>query len=60
MAKAQSKPETRITPVMIERWMGSDNLDADSFLELLAQIANREYPVALFRDEVIDYSEETV
>lgn len=60
MAKAQWKPETHITPIMIERWMGSDNLDADSFLELLAEIANRQYAVSTFRDEVVSYSEETV
>lgn len=47
--------EIIITPYMIEQWIGSDNLSVDHFLDLLTEIANGDYPVEVFRDEVISY-----
>ena len=48
-------PDIQITPDMIEKWIGSDNIDTDHFLSLLADIANRDYPTEIFRDEVLSY-----
>jgi len=47
-----------ITKEMIENWMGSDNLDVDTFLDLLCDIANNKYPVALFKQEVLEYADD--
>lgn len=47
--------DVTITPYMIEKWIGSDNLDTDHFLNLLTDIVNGEYPVEVFRDEVLSY-----
>ena len=46
-----------VTPEMIEKWIGSDNLSTDHFLDLLADIANGDYPAELFKSEVLDYLE---
>ncbi len=48
-------PEIEITPNMIETWIGQDNLSVDHFLYMLSEIANGEYPVEIFRDEVLSY-----
>jgi hypothetical protein len=47
-----------ITKSMMEDWIGSDNLDPDSFLDLLCDLANGKYPVDLLRQEVLEYAEE--
>jgi len=47
-----------ITKNMLEDWIGSDNMDADSFLDLLLDLANGRYPVDLFKQEVEEYAEE--
>lgn len=44
-----------ITPAMIEAWQGSDNMNPDDFLCLLADIINGEYPIALFRQDVLEF-----
>lgn len=44
-----------ITPEMVEAWQGSDNLRVDDFIDLLADIANGDYPVELFREDVLDF-----
>lgn len=49
---------THITKRMIEDWVGSDNLDADSFLELLSDLINNKYPLDSFRKDVLDYADE--
>lgn len=46
-----------VTSEMIERWIGTDNLSTDHFLDLLADIANGDYPAELFKSEVLDYLE---
>ncbi len=47
-----------ITPSMIETWIGSDNLSVDHFLGLLAEIANGDYHISVFRNDVLAYMEE--
>ncbi len=47
--------DIQITPQMVEKWIGSDNLSVDHFLDLLSEIANGDYPVEIFRDEVLSY-----
>ena len=47
-----------ITKEMIEDWVGSDNLDADSFLDLLGDLINGKYTIENFRKDVSEYAEE--
>ena len=46
-----------ITKQMMENWIGSDNMDADSFLDLLVDIANGKYSPADLKEDVLDYAE---
>ena len=48
----------KISKAMLEDWIGSDNMDSDSFLNLLLDLINGKYPIDLFRDEVAEYAEE--
>ena len=48
----------KVTKAMVEDWVGSDNLDADSFLELLTDLINNKYPIENFKTDVLDYAEE--
>jgi hypothetical protein len=43
------------TKTDVENWMGSDNLDPDSFLDLLTDILNKEYTVDAFVADVTDF-----
>jgi hypothetical protein len=45
----------KITKYMVESWVGSDNMDADSFLNLLVDLINRDYPIYDFRADVFNY-----
>jgi hypothetical protein len=45
-----------ITKEMMEKWIGSDNMDADSFLDLLVDIANGKYPASALKEDVLDYA----
>jgi hypothetical protein len=45
-----------ITKQMMENWVGSDNMDADSFLDLLVDIANGNYPADILKEDVLDYA----
>ena len=45
-----------ITPKMVEQWIGSDNLSIDHFLDLLAEIANGDYHISVFRNDIIAYT----
>jgi hypothetical protein len=40
---------------MVENWVGSDNMDADSFLDLLVELINKDYPIYDFRADVFNY-----
>jgi hypothetical protein len=51
--------EVGITPSMIEAWMGSDNLGADNFIDLLTDIINGDYDIDLFRRDVLEYHNES-
>jgi hypothetical protein len=48
----------QITKNMLEDWVGSDNLDPDSFLDLLGDLINGKYSIELFRQDVLDYADE--
>ena len=45
----------KITKNMVENWVGSDNMDADSFLDLLVELINKDYPIYDFRADVFNY-----
>jgi hypothetical protein len=47
-----------ITKDMIEDWVGSDNLDPDSFLDLLCDLINDKYTIENFRIDVSEYAKE--
>lgn len=47
-----------ITKDMIEDWVGSDNLDPDSFLDLLTDLINGRYTIENFKTDVAEYAEE--
>jgi len=47
-----------ITKAMIEDWVGSDNLDPDSFLDLLVDLINEKYTVENFKKDVTEYADE--
>jgi hypothetical protein len=47
-----------ITKAMVEDWVGSDNLDADSFLDLLTDLINEKYTIENFKKDVTEYSDE--
>jgi hypothetical protein len=49
---------TKITKSMVEDWVGSDNLDPDSFLDLLTALINGEYTIENFKKDVTEYSDE--
>jgi len=48
----------KITKDMIEDWVGSDNLDPDSFLDLLVDLINEKYTIENFKTDVTEYAEE--
>ena len=48
----------KITKDMIEDWVGSDNLDPDSFLDLLTDLINEQYTIENFKTDVAEYAEE--
>ena len=43
---------------MIEDWVGSDNLDPDSFLDLLTDLINEQYTIENFKTDVAEYAKE--
>ena len=47
----------KITKEMIETWIGSDNMGTDEFLEILTDIINGDYPVEMFRKDVLEFME---
>ena len=49
-----------ITKEMVKSWVGSDNLQPDSFLDLLVEIANGQYPAKEFSKDVSDYQDENI
>lgn len=49
----------KVTKAMVEDWVGSDNLDSNSFLELLTDLINEKYTIDNFKKDVLDYAEES-
>jgi hypothetical protein len=47
-----------ITKAMVEDWVGSDNLDPDSFLDLLVDLINEKYTIENFKKDVTEYADE--
>jgi hypothetical protein len=47
--------QKKITPNMVRNWIGSDNLDTDSLLDLLTELINGEYSISDFQSDVLDY-----
>ena len=45
-----------ITKAMMEDWVGTDNLDPDSFLDLLTDLINEKYTIENFKKDVTEYS----
>lgn len=50
--------QEHITEEMIERWIGSDNMSVNDFIELLTEIINGEYTLANFRADVLEFHEQ--
>jgi hypothetical protein len=46
-----------ISKTMLEGWLGSDNMSADDFLDLLTEIINEDYPLDTFRTDVLEFME---
>ena len=47
-----------ITKKILEDWIGSDNMDADSFLDLLIDLLSGEYAIEDMREEIIKFQDE--
>ena len=47
-----------ITKAMVEDWVGSDNLDPNSFLDLLTDLINEKYTIENFKKDVAEYADE--
>ena len=47
----------KITKTMLKNWIGGDNLGSDDLVGLLLEVINLEYPVELFREEVLEYND---
>jgi hypothetical protein len=46
-----------ISKAMVEGWLGSDNMSVDDFLDLLTEIINEDYPLDIFRADVLEFME---
>ena len=47
-----------ITKKILENWIGSDNMDPDSFLELLLDLVNGDYSVESMKEEIIAFQDQ--
>lgn len=47
--------QQEITKEMVEQWQGSDNLGVDDLLDLLTDIVNGDYPIDIFKADVLEY-----
>ena len=47
-----------ITKKILENWIGSDNMDADSFLDLLVDLISGEYAIEDMKEEIIKFQDE--
>ena len=46
------------TKKILENWIGSDNMDPDSFLELLLDLVNGDYSVESMKEEIIAFQDQ--
>jgi len=46
-----------ISKAMVESWLGSDNMSTDDFLDLITDIINEDYPLDIFKSDVLDFME---
>jgi len=51
--------KTYVTSAMVKAWLGSDNLNVDSLVDLLTELANGGYTPTEFQSEVLDYEEQS-
>ena len=50
----------KVTKDMLEDWIGSDNMDSDSFLNLLLELINGKYAIEVFKQDVLEYAQESL
>jgi hypothetical protein len=46
-----------ISKARLESWLGSDNMSTDDFLDLITDIINEDYPLDIFRADVLEFEE---
>jgi hypothetical protein len=46
-----------ISKTRLESWLGSDNMSTDDFLDLITDIINEDYPLDIFRADVLEFVE---
>jgi hypothetical protein len=46
-----------ISKTRLESWLGSDNMSTDDFLDLITDIINEDYPLDIFRADVLEFAE---
>ena len=46
-----------ISKIMVEGWLGSDNMSVDDFLDLLTDIINEDYPLDILKNDVLEFME---
>ena len=46
-----------ISKIMVEGWLGSDNMSTDDFLDLITDIINEDYPLDILRSDVLELME---
>jgi hypothetical protein len=44
-----------ISKIMVEGWLGSDNMSVDDFLDLLTDIINEDYPLDILKSDVLEF-----
>jgi hypothetical protein len=50
----------KVTKDMLEDWIGSDNMDSNSFLDLLLELINGKYAIEVFKQDVLEYAKESL
>ena len=46
-----------ISKIMVEGWLGSDNMSTDDFLDLITEVINGDYPLDILRTDVLEFME---
>ena len=50
----------KVNKDMLSNWIGSDNMNSDSFLDLLLELINGKYAIEVFKQDVLEYAEENM